>query len=530
MQSKFTRILLGRMHRGTHSRSQLLGRALIFALILIMAIAPTMSAQSDQNEEAVEGLGSFRFPAITPLQSGADGDEISASGWFWTMPNVIVDTDTGVDDATALAWLFRQAGTRPSEIIGISTVAGNASVDDATENVLLLLAQTPIKFRYWPPVYRGAEGPLKRDLSSTGKLLHGVDGLGFVRNYAKLDPYTPWVDGYLPRIDSKAPAANDLYCDHVVEKHGPVTVVALGPLTNIATALDKCPNQMAQFRYVILGGARGTGNMTPSAEYNFWQDPEAADKVFNSGLDITVIPRELFDSFTLSVDDVDTMLRSYPYSPSDKWAGLADTVGSALCWFTGIQSADYSTGEANIIEWLPVPVPDPSALMYALNPGAYGGPEEDILLQIPVERGNKEPGLVRGESVIGFFSPYPEALTMKVSDDEISEIIDETLYDDLIDPYEAAGLIAQIYFEMASLQANISPNASIPSDLYSYRMQQDYLSTFSVSGRNQRECFPPMSAVSASGLGSTQFNQIVVPNSASMSGTGEKLFIPSISN
>ena len=219
---------------------------------------------------------------------------------------MIIDTDTGVDDAAALAWLFSQADNNPNQILGIATVVGNTTVDNATKNVLYLLAQTPWKSKQWPAVYEGASAPLYKIASNTGQLLHGMDGLGYVREYSGGTSGT--------YADHVTQGTTDFYCElaRTSGPGNPITIITLGPLTNIALALDEPDCPMQNYRYVVLGGAKGSGNQTAEAEYNFWQDPEAAQKVLSAGLDITLIPREQFDTFALTIWDVERLLRSSP--------------------------------------------------------------------------------------------------------------------------------------------------------------------------------------------------------------------------
>ena len=495
MQSRARRLtrrcFIARGSRGARAGA---GKLALITLACLLALLPAAGVLAqDVDEEEVRG--SFRFPAMSPTQSATDAPEMAAATG-WKMPNVIVDTDTGVDDAAALAWLFNQAGRDPSKILGIATVVGNTTVDNATENVLYMLDQTPWEDDELPAVYRGADYPLEKIPSKTGQLLHGMDGLGYARMSEG------WTSG---DFDLPVPVigTTDFYCRNAKfsTHNNPITIVALGPLTNIALALDsahpgKCP--MGNYRYVILGGAKESGNQTPAAEYNFWQDPEAAQKVMGAGLDITLVPREQFDKFTLTLSQVESLLRS-SYSAEDSWGGVANVVGLALCWYAGIQSFDFATGD--ILDFIPVSVPDPAAMMYALNPSRYGAPVTRALVRVPkdvddpADPGYRDGILVRGQSVIGYYEPYPEAYTMVYSDAEINDWID---YSFQVAEDEAEGdplYATQVFFYLLFTQQEAIPaNASIPTNLYGSLMRQDYLSEFSVVGPPQGSCFPDTAA------------------------------------
>ena len=491
MQSRARRLtrrcFIARGSRGARAGA---GKLALITLACLLALLPAAGVLAqDVDEEEVRG--SFRFPAMSPTQSATDAPEMAAATG-WKMPNVIVDTDTGVDDAAALAWLFNQAGRDPSKILGIATVVGNTTVDNATENVLYMLAQTPWKPKKWPAVYKGASAPLQKIPSKTGQLLHGMDGLGYAR------AFSGWTSERYPNHVTQG--TTDFYCRHAEKssESEPITVITLGPLTNIALALDEPDCPMQNYRYVVLGGAKESGNQTPAAEYNFWQDPEAAQKVMGAGLDITLVPREQFDKFTLTLSQVESLLRS-SYSAEDSWGGVANVVGLALCWYAGIQSFDFATGD--ILDFIPVSVPDPAAMMYALNPSRYGAPVTRALVRVPkdvddpADPGYRDGILVRGQSVIGYYEPYPEAYTMVYSDAEINDWID---YSFQVAEDEAEGdplYATQVFFYLLFTQQEAIPaNASIPTNLYGSLMRQDYLSEFSVVGPPQGSCFPDTAA------------------------------------
>jgi purine nucleosidase len=198
---------------------------------------------------------------------------------------VVIDTDTGVDDALALALA---AGSPELETAAITTVAGNAEVAECTRNVLLLAEGL------WPGsppiIAEGAAAPLSRPLT-TAPEVHGADGLGGRR-------------GTLPepRLEVSDVPAHELLVRLAADSAGETTLVATGPLTNLALALDSDPGSLARFReIVVMGGALNVpGNTGPCAEFNFYVDPEAADVVLRAGLDVTVVPLDVTTTVELS--------------------------------------------------------------------------------------------------------------------------------------------------------------------------------------------------------------------------------------
>jgi purine nucleosidase len=191
------------------------------------------------------------------------------------MQKVVWDMDPGIDDALALILALKSPEI---QVLGITTVAGNARVEVTSANarrVLEYLDAGSIR------VAMGAASPLNHPLEDASRH-HGWDGLG---NCGLRSPLTPLHPGkawdFLARLALDAP--------------GELTLVATGPLTNVAYAFElhpELPGLLA--RLVLMGGAYGLtpygkGNQTPCAEFNVWQDPEAAHIVFNSGVDIFAV-------------------------------------------------------------------------------------------------------------------------------------------------------------------------------------------------------------------------------------------------
>lgn len=177
---------------------------------------------------------------------------------------LVIDTDTGADDAIALLMALAHPGAR---VEAITTVAGNVPLDQATRNACCTLR---VAERAAVPVYVGADRPLIRQLE-TATEVHGSDGLG--------DSNLPD-----PAIEVQAEHAVDALLRLSREHADELTLVTLGPLTNIALALALDPEFLTRFdKTVIMGGAPDVvGNVTDMAEFNIWVDPEAASRVFES--------------------------------------------------------------------------------------------------------------------------------------------------------------------------------------------------------------------------------------------------------
>jgi len=197
---------------------------------------------------------------------------------------IIFDTDFGMlpqDDAFALLLALNSPEL---EILGVATVAGNFSVEQATADALRLLE---IAGRDEIPVYRGADMPLLHEKSEYATTRHGSW-------WSDAPPTTP--PGGFARRKPEPVGAVQFIVDTVNALPGQVTIMAIGPLTNVAMALRQEPGLAAKLKQIyIMGGAvatlpDGAGNATPNAEFNFWVDPEAAKAVLRSGIPVALSP------------------------------------------------------------------------------------------------------------------------------------------------------------------------------------------------------------------------------------------------
>jgi len=202
-------------------------------------------------------------------QTHAGATKTAAAGGV-ALRRVIIDTDPGTDDAFALMLAMRSPELK---IEAITAVAGNVPLELTLPNALRMVE---ICGRTDIPVAGGATGPLIRKLV-TAAYAHGENGLGGVEFPA-------------PKTKPVAEYAADLIVRLVRQYPGEITLVPLGPLTNIALALRSAP-ELAQMvpQIVLMGGSLSGGNTTPSAEFNFYVDPEAAAMVFDSGIPITMV-------------------------------------------------------------------------------------------------------------------------------------------------------------------------------------------------------------------------------------------------
>jgi purine nucleosidase len=185
------------------------------------------------------------------------------------MRNFLIDTDTASDDAVAIMMALSEPSVN---VLGLTTVAGNVSLKQATRNALL----TAEICKSDAPVFAGAEKPLKR-AHDHAHWFHGKDGLG---DHGYPAP---------KRKPEREPAVDTIV--RLSKAEPGLTLITLGPLTNVALALERDPNLAERVgRCVVMGGAPCCeGNVTPAAEYNIWVDPEAARAVFRSKLKIEMI-------------------------------------------------------------------------------------------------------------------------------------------------------------------------------------------------------------------------------------------------
>ena len=245
---------------------------------------------------------------------------------------IILDCDPGIDDALAIAFAHGHPGI---ELLGITTVAGNVGLAKTTGNALAVAEFIGADV----PVTAGCATPLIRP-ALDAQHIHGESGLG---------------GATLPR-PAAVPAAGHAV-DYIIETVraavGEITLVAIGPLTNIALAVRKEPRLTEWVRdFVIMGGSSGRGNTTPAAEYNVWADPEAAAAVFEAGWRVTMVGLDV------------TQRSGANPAVMDRMAGLGP-LGTELLLpaLNQYQSTTESGGPA---------VHDVCAVVHVAEPGVFG--------------------------------------------------------------------------------------------------------------------------------------------------------------
>jgi inosine-uridine nucleoside N-ribohydrolase len=263
---------------------------------------------------------------------------------------VILDCDPGHDDAIALLLAL---GSPEIEVTGVTTVYGNQTLDKTTDNALRVLA---LVGREDIPVAMGADRPLERD-PHVAAHVHGESGL----------------DG--PELPQRASEpigqhAVDFLAEHVTSE---TVLVPVGPLTNVALALEQ---GIRPARIVLMGGAIAEGNMTPAAEFNIWADPEAAQRVFASGLDVTMIGLDVTHAALLTPEWAERFRR----------AGRVGTFVAELVEF-------FKQYHLRTYGWDGAPIHDAVALAHALRPGIV----QTQRLNVEIETVSE---LTRGRTVV----------------------------------------------------------------------------------------------------------------------------------
>ena len=203
---------------------------------------------------------------------------------------IIIDTDPGVDDSLAI---FVALNSPELDVLGLTTVFGNATTSTCTENALRLLE---IAKRTDIPVAEGAHLPLNGNLRGAASFVHGENGQGNV----ELKPPT----NKTLEIDAVA------FLKNQIEVHpNEITLVPVGPLTNIANLLTTHPGIDSKIKEIILmgGNAQSPGNATPTAEANILNDPEAADIVFSAQCEITMVGLDVTNNVFMSEEQVNKL-------------------------------------------------------------------------------------------------------------------------------------------------------------------------------------------------------------------------------
>lgn len=257
-----------------------------------------------------------------------------------TLRKIIIDTDPGQDDAAAIMLAL---ASPELDILGITAVAGNVALALTSRNARMI---TEICGRTDIKVFAGADKPLRRALV-TAEHVHGKTGLDGVEPFEPGRPLEP-------------KHAVDFIVETLRwEPAGSVTVCALGPLTNIATVFEQAPDVVPLIKEIVLmgGGFFEGGNITPSAEFNIYVDPEAADVVFQAGVPITMMPLDVTHKVLTTRARVDR-LRANGNRPSMAMADMLE-------FFERFDEQKYGTDGG--------PLHDPTVIAWLLDPGMFTG-------------------------------------------------------------------------------------------------------------------------------------------------------------
>ncbi|MGR3760285.1 nucleoside hydrolase [Roseobacteraceae bacterium NS-SX3] len=210
------------------------------------------------------------------------------------MTKLIIDTDPGIDDAMAI---FYAAAASDIELLGLTTIFGNVTTRTATRNALRLLEAAGLDL----PVAHGAEAPLVLPPFKPSAYVHGDEGFGDIPAAA-------------PKGAPVPEEAADFLIRMAREHKGELVLCPIGPLTNIALAIQRDPEFVRNVkRIVVMGGSlEEGGNITPHAEANIYHDPHAADVVFGSGADVVMVGLDVTHRILCTRDDFSAIAAQSP--------------------------------------------------------------------------------------------------------------------------------------------------------------------------------------------------------------------------
>ena len=250
---------------------------------------------------------------------------------------IIIDTDPGIDDAMALHMAFADPRL---EVVGLTTIFGNVNVEQATRNALWLAEQA----NYPLDVAKGAERPLVQEPNEPSYYVHGDEGFGDL-------------PAQQPTGSAHALDAADYIIQTCRAQSGQITLCPVGPLTNIAIALQRDPELVKHVKSVVIMGGAGfvTGNVTDYAEANIWNDPHAADIVFAADWEVVMIGL-----------DVTTQVMCYPQD----YQSIADESGAIGAFINDI-SVFYARFYATIYQETICVLHDPCAVIAITDPDLF---------------------------------------------------------------------------------------------------------------------------------------------------------------
>jgi inosine-uridine nucleoside N-ribohydrolase len=272
---------------------------------------------------------------------------------------ILIDCDPGHDDAIALLLAL---ASPELELLGVTTVAGNQTLEKTTANAIRVL---DFVGRGDVMVAAGADRPLVRD-PFVAAYVHGETGL----------------DGPDLPPPQREPLARHAV-DFLAERVAGATLVAVGPLTNVALLLGRHPEARPD-RIVLMGGSIGLGNVTPAAEFNIWADPEAAARVFESGLELTMVGLDVTHQALLLDGDAERLRVS---------GRTGQMVAELYDFFHRFHRDTYGFGGS--------PIHDAVAVAYAFRPELM----ETKRCRVAIECGSE---LTRGRTVVDLWARTEE--------------------------------------------------------------------------------------------------------------------------
>jgi inosine-uridine nucleoside N-ribohydrolase len=256
----------------------------------------------------------------------------------------IIDTDPGVDDALALILALRSQELLVEAVV---TVGGNVPLEQTTKNALRIIQM--VKPEKVPVLAKGRD-PCEKKGPIRAESVHGKDGLGDLQRFLSDDGVPLYPDIQIPH---DLPSAEDVYLELLGKYPQELTIITLGPLTNLARILEIAPHSLRPKKLIIMGGAIAVpGNVTPVAEFNIYADPEAAKRVLTSGLNPILVSLDVTRKVRLSREQV-SRLGEHP---------------DPLCRFLS-----HATQRALDFTWeregiASIPLHDPLAVAVAIEP------------------------------------------------------------------------------------------------------------------------------------------------------------------
>ncbi len=253
------------------------------------------------------------------------------------MTPILLDTDPGIDDAMAIFYAMADPAV---ELVGMTTVFGNVYTKDGTRNALALAEMAGQAI----PVAEGAQVPLVQPPNKPSDFVHGAHGLG--------EATVPD-----PKASGDPRPAHQFIADTLAERPGEIVLVAVGPLTNLALALQHHPEITKTVKHVVvMGGAvRTAGNVTKHAEANIWNDPHAADAVFAADWPVTLVGLDVTETIRCTPEDFAPMRETSP-----KCGAL---MNEAAAFYFGFHIQQHGVNACFLH--------DPAAVIAALEPSLF---------------------------------------------------------------------------------------------------------------------------------------------------------------